>query len=262
VKISRVRIFQLLITIVISFLLNNSANANAAEPWKINILSSLKDIGQFENRELVFEVRIFDKKVINFLSRPKTEIIGLAVLSPLEVPQLPTLENNTANIYTCYNPKPKALSGFTGGSALRMQKSGNENEVVARFSCWFPIGMRAQEYSLTISLSLNLDSSCCSMPTPNEWDNQQFFLFGNVPDNFRPKWLWERQNGNSWTTPPFITLNKIIEFEKVSVIRTQAKTDPANLTFNSKNINEMTENLKKKLEVESTKTRDFEIALN
>jgi len=246
---------------VVGFLIF-SPNANAAEPWKINVLSSLKDIDQFENRELVFEVKITDKKVIEFLSRPNTEIIGSVVLAPLEVPQLPTLENNISNTYTCYNPKPKALSGFTGGSALRMQKSGNDSEVTAKFSCWFPIGMKAQEYSLTISLTLNLNSSCCSMPTPNEWDNQQVFIFGNAPDNFRPNWLWQRPNGNSWTTMPFATLNRITQFEKVSVVRNQAKTDPVNLTFNFKNISEMTESLKKKLEAESAKIKDFESALN
>jgi hypothetical protein len=100
------------------------------------------------------------------------------------------------------------------------------------------------------------------MPTPNEWDNQQIFIFGNAPDNFRPNWLWQRQNGNSWTTLPFTTLNRINQFEKISVVRTQAKTDPANLTFNFKNISEMTENLKRKLEVESRKIKDFETALN
>ena len=85
-------------------------SASAAEPWKINVLSSLRDIDQFENRQLVFEVKISDKKVIEFLSRPNTEIIGTAVLAPLEVQQLPTLSNNTTSSYTCYNPKPKALS--------------------------------------------------------------------------------------------------------------------------------------------------------
>ena len=250
--------FLLLVTIVSSITHNPyTQTAIAAEPWKINLLSSLKDIDQFENRELVFEVKITDKKVIEFLSRPNTEIIGSAVLAPLEVQQLPTLSNNTTSTYTCYNPKPKALSGFTGGSALRMQKSGDENEITARFSCWFPIGMRAQEYSLTISLSLNLNSSCCSMPTPNEWDNLQVFLFGNVRDDFRPLGLWQRLDKNAWVPFPFATINRVPEFEKVSVVRTQPKTDPANLTFNSKNISEMTVNLQRILATESNKTQEF-----
>lgn len=251
-------LFILLVTIVSSIaLISYSQAATAAEPWKINVLSSLKDIDQFENRELTFEVKITDKKVIEFLSRPNTEIIGSAVLAPLEVQQLPTLSNNTTGTYTCYNPIPKALSGFTGGSALRMQKSSYENEITAKFSCWFPIGMRAQEYSLTISLSLNLNGSCCSMPNPNDWDNLQVFLFGNASDNFRPFWLWQRLNRNIWSPLPFATINRISEFEKVSVVRTQSKTDPANLTFNSKNISEMTFNLQKLLTSENNKAQEF-----
>lgn len=262
VKFNKLSIRWLIIISMISAFLIPAQIANASEPWKINVLSSLKDIDQFENRELVFEVQISDKKVIEFLNRPNTEIIGLAVLAPLETPTLATLENNTSNIYTCYNPKPKALSGLTGGSALRMQKSGDANEIIAKFSCWFPIGMRAQDYTLTISLSLNLNSSCCSMPVPNEWDNQQLFLFGNAPDNFRPNWLWQRQERNSWITPPYVTLNKLTQFERISVVRSQAKTDPANLTFNSKNISEMTEGLKKKIEIENARSKDFENSLN
>jgi hypothetical protein len=240
----------IVLTILLSIYSLAVPSANAIEPWKISITSNLANIDQFENRELKFSVAISDKTVINFLKQPGTEVIGNAILAPVLQPLVTDTASGlpkSINAYSCYNPQPKALAGNSGGSALRMQKAGDENRIDLQFSCWFPMGMKVQAYTLNIKLSVNLNNSCCSRPNPNPWDNTQVFLFGNYPESMRPTWYYQdfqQSAGGKYSIGPNVLVQTIPEMPVINVVRTAPRTSPESLTFNTKNLIEITEKLK------------------
>ena len=213
----------------------------------------MSNIDQFENRELKFSVAIGDKTVINSLNQPGTEVIGQAFLAPVSQPLLtervydarlggPTTPQGSelsGTAYFCYNPKSKTIAGLSsGGSALRGQKAVNENRIDIQFSCWFPVGMKVQEYTLNIDLRI-----LQGKPNPIT----QVFLFGNYPESMRPAWYYQdsqqsARSGNS--IGPNVLVQTIPEVPVINVVRTAPRTSPESLTFNVETLIETTEKLK------------------
>jgi hypothetical protein len=257
----------LTLAIIIGITVSISPPAKAIEPWKISVTSNLSNIDQFENRELKFSVAISDKTVINFLKQPGTEVIGSAILAPVLQPLITDTASGlpkAINSYSCYNPQPKALAGNSGGSALRMQKAGDDNRIELQFSCWFPIGMKVQAYTLNIKLSVNLNNSCCSRPNPNLWDNTQVFLFGNYPESMRPSWYYQdfqESTGGKYSIGPNVLVQTIPDMPVINVVRTAPRTSPESLTFNSKNLIETTEKLKASFETLKEEYQNYRVLL-
>ena len=213
----------------------------------------MSNIDQFESRELKFSVSISDKTVINSLKQPGTEVIGQAFLAPVLQPLItqsvydsrlggPTTPQGSELMgaaYFCYNPRPKHIAGLSsGGSALRGQKAGDENRIDIHFSCWFPMGMKVQEYTLNIDLRI-----LQGKPNPVT----QVFLFGNYPESMRPAWYYQDSQqsarfGNS--IGPNVLVQTIPEMPVINVVRTAPRTSPESLTFNVENLIETTEKLK------------------
>ena len=243
----------LTLVIVLGITVSISPSANAIEPWKISITSNLSNIDQFESRELKFSVAISDKTVINSLKQTGIEVIGQAFLAPVLQPLItqsvydsrlggPTTPQGSelkGAAYFCYNPRPKHIAGLSsGGSALRGQKAGDENRIDIHFSCWFPMGMKVQEYTLNIDLRI-----LQGKPNPVT----QVFLFGNYPESMRPAWYYQDSQqsarfGNS--IGPNVLVQTIPEMPVINVVRTSPRTSPESLTFNVENLIETTEKLK------------------
>lgn len=199
-------------------------SARASEPWSIKTLTDLTMIDQFDSRELRFEVSISDKVMIQSLNNLGTELIGTVILFPVK---------EQKKSYFCYNPKPSAIAGNTGGSALRPVKTGDESLLKLTYQCWFPIGMKINTYSLNIMLS-----------DPNsrvDTGKIQVFLFGNYPDSMRPTWMYQ--------PPRNVTVQNVPNFPIIEVVRSEPKTSPDTLTFNSKNLIELTKSLNNNLSV-------------
>ncbi len=234
----RVSLFIILFTFSIDILTSNKSSA--AELWSINVTSDLSKIDQFENQELEFEISIRDKNVINFLDQPGAEVGAGAILAPVRNISLLSQNFKTIGTHTCYNPKPKALGGNSGGSALRPQKSGDQNQVLLKYKCWFPTGIKTGDYTLNIKAQVTLNGSCCSMPTPASWDNSQVFLFGNIDESLRPSWFYETGLNQGPAIAPYTTIQRILSFPTTKVIRIASKTSPENLTFNAKNLQDTT----------------------
>jgi hypothetical protein len=236
---SKKRIVILSVFSLSSFLsVFDSQSAVASEPWSINVLTDLTKIDQFENRELSFRVTIKDKDIIQTLKNSGSELIGNVLLVPTKELKK---ENRTFSdgkpLYTCYNPKPSSLAGNTGGSALRPVKSGDEAILELTYKCWFPIGMKIDNYSLNISLMMHNNNVGTGYI--------QMFLFGNYPDSMRPTWMYQPTAGVVYSPARNVTVNNIQVFPIIEVIRSEPKTSPDALTFNSKNLVELTESLKK-----------------
>ncbi len=230
----------------------------------------MSNIDQFESRELKFSVAISDKTVINSLNQTGIEVIGRAMLVPVLQPPITYTELVLLRLlgpktpqgselmgagYLCYNPRPKHIAGLSsGGSALRGQKAGDENRIDIHFSCWFPMGMKVQEYTLNIDLSIWVCSAGggCSKPwqgkpNPDPLDITQVFLFGNYPESMRPAWYYQdsqqsARSGNS--IGPNVLVQTIPEMPVINVVRTAPRTPPESLTFNVENLIETTEKLK------------------
>jgi hypothetical protein len=236
---SKKRIVILSVFSLTSFLsVFDSQSAVASEPWSINVLTDLTKIDQFENRELSFRVTIKDKDIIKTLKNSESELTGNVLLVPTKVLKK---ENRTVAdgnpIYTCYNPKPSSLAGNTGGSALRPVRSGDEAILELTYKCWFPIGMKIDNYSLNIMLMM--------MNNYVGTGYIQMFLFGNYPDSMRPTWMYQPTAGVVYSPARNVTVNNIQVFPIIEVIRSEPKTSPDALTFNSKNLVELTESFKK-----------------
>jgi len=220
-------------------------SALASEPWALNIFTDLTKIEQFENREISFKVSIKDKDIIQSLKNPGSELIGSVLLVPTKEQKKENRTSSDARLsYTCYNPKPSAIAGNTGGSALRPVKTGDESLLELTFKCWFPIGMKIDTYSLNISLQINVNNSGTG--------NIQMFLFGNYPDSMRPTWMYQPTAGVVYSPARNVTVNNIPVFPIIEVIRSEPKTSPDALTFNSKNLVEMTNDLKQKAQTTSS----------
>ena len=189
----------------------------------IKTLTDLTMIDQFDSRELGFEVSITDKVMIQSLNNPGTDLIGSVVLFPVK---------EQKNSYTCYNPKPSAIAGNTGGSALRPIKTGDESLLKLTYKCWFPIGMKINTYSLNISLGISNNGVGTG--------TIQMFLFGNYPDSMRPTWMYQPSPGVVYTPPRNVTVQNVSTFPIIEVVRSEPKTSPDALTFNSKNLVELT----------------------
>lgn len=207
-------------------------SARASETWVIKTLTDLTRIDQFESRELRFEVSISDKVIIQSLNYPGAELIGNVVLFPVK---------EQKNTYTCYNPKPSAIAGNTGGSALRPVKTGDESLLKLTYQCWFPIGMKINTYSLNISLSIHNNGVGTG--------KIQMILFGNYPDSMRPTWMYQPSPGVVYYPPRSVTVQNISTFPIIEVVRSEPKTSPDALTFNSKNLIELTKSLNDNLSV-------------
>lgn len=236
---SKKRIVILSVFSLSSFLsVFDSQSAVASETWSINVLTDLTKIDQFENRELSFGVTIKDKDIIKTLKNSESELTGNVLLVPTkDLNKDNRTVTNEIPLYTCYNPKPSSLAGNTGGSALRPVKSGDEAILELTYKCWFPIGMKTGIYSLNISLMLMNNSVGTGYI--------QMFLFGNYPDSMRPTWMYQPTAGVVYSPARNVTVNNIQVFPIIEVIRSEPKTSPDALTFNSKNLVELTENLKK-----------------
>jgi hypothetical protein len=211
----------LLISLLLSIVPLQSAKAS--EPWIIKTLTDLTMIDQFDSRELGFEVSITDKLMIQSLNNPGTDLIGSVVLFPVK---------EQKNSYTCYNPKPSAIAGNTGGSALRPIKAGDESLLKLTYKCWFPIGMKINTYSLNISLGIFNNG------VGN--NTSQMFLFGDYPDSMRPTWMYQPSPRVVYSPPRNVTVQNIPTFPIIEVVRSEPKTSPDALTFNSKNLVELT----------------------
>lgn len=231
--------------------------ALGAEYWGIKVTSNLSEIDQFENRELTFEISIRDKSVISFLNEPGTEVSAGAILAPLKNVSILPSNQKSSGIYSCYSPIPTALAGNTGGSALRMEKSGDQNLVTLKYRCWFPIGMKAGVYSLNIKASVMKNNGCCSMPNPSSWDNSQVFLFGDIDESLRPSWYYETGLRQGPAIAPYTTIQRIINVPSVTIVRRTSKTSPENLTFNAKNLQESTSKMREYTTKESEKTSEL-----
>ena len=216
--------------------------AQAIEPWKISISSNLTNIEQFENRELKFTVSISDKVVINHLKQPGFFIGGGVILTPLTPPEYTNEARGltkSKKLYECYVWKPNALGGNEGGTALQGVKTGDDNQIDLQFRCWFPLGMKIQNYALSIRLSVYLNNSCCSAPIPNFWDNTQIFYFGNYPESVRAPWWRLNSTGN-------LRVNIISEMPEINVIRSAPRTSFEFLSVSSNKLKEETVKLKSK----------------
>lgn len=238
----KIKVITLAIFLICQNLIVAVMPAQAIEPWKISILSSLSNIEQFENRELKFSVSISDKEVINHLKMSGASVVGGVILTPLIRPEYTNEARGltkSKKLYECYNHVPNALGGNEGGTALQGVKAGDDNQIDLMFGCWFPVGMKIQIYTLSIRLSVFVNGSCCTRPVPNFWDNTQFFYFGNYPESARPSW---------WMVNPPVNLrvNIISEMPEINVIRSAPRTSSEFLSVNSKNLKEEIAKLKSK----------------
>ena len=221
----------------------------------------MSNIDQFESRELKFSVSISDKTVINFLKQPGTEVIGEAMListlitakasvydSRLGGPTTPQGSELMGVAYFCYNPRPKHIAGLSsGGSALRGQKAGDENRIDIQFGCWFPIGMKVQEYTLNIRLYVSPHKATINSGGVAGLENCQVFLFGNYPESTRPAWFRD-----GYSPSPCGRSNTLVqtipEMPVINVVRTAPRISPESLTFNVENLIETTEKLNVNIE--------------
>jgi hypothetical protein len=112
--------------------------------------------------------------------------------------------------------------------------------------------MKIDTYSLNISLQINVNNSGTG--------NIQMFLFGNYPDSMRPTWMYQPTAGVVYSPARNVTVNNIPVFPIIEVIRSEPKTSPDALTFNSKNLVEMTNDLKQKAQTYSA--NGFDTCLN
>jgi hypothetical protein len=229
-----VRFFHKSIFVSVLLLIIPSQSALASESWSIDFLTDLTKIEQFENRELGFQVSIRDKEIIQTLTSSGAELTGNVLLVPTsELTNKASAASDRRLLYTCYNPKPSAIAGNTGGSALRPAKTGDESLLEFNFRCWFPIGMRLDTYSLHIIL--------LASNTGN--GKFQTFLFGNYPDSKPPAWMYQQFEGVRFTIFSDTVIQNISSFPIVEVVRSEPKTSPDALTFNSKNLVELTQKL-------------------
>jgi hypothetical protein len=209
-----------------------SQSASAYESSTVEILTDFSEIDQFENREVGFRVAIKDKEIVQTLTSSGVELYGdVLLVSTRELRNQVSATSERRLVYKCYNPKPRAISGNSGGSAIRPTKEGDDSLLELTFRCWFPIGMRLDTYSLIVQLTAYTGGG-----------KFQKFIFGNFPDSKPPAWMYQAFIGGNSIFKDSIVQN-ISSLPTIEVIRSEPKTSPEALTFNSRNLVELTRQL-------------------